>query len=65
MAKIAVIGAAGRMGRHLVSNILKTPGMSLAGAMEHPASEFLGCDAASVAGLPPCGVKITKNSKKS
>lgn len=59
MAKIAVIGAAGRMGRHLVTNILKTPGMSLAGAMEHPASEFLGCDAASVAGLPPCGVKIT------
>lgn len=59
MAKITVIGAAGRMGRHLVTNILKTPGMSLAGAVEHPASEFLGCDAASVVGLPSCGVRIT------
>lgn len=59
MAKVTVIGAAGRMGRRLVTNILSTPGMSLAGAVEYPASEFLGCDAASVAGLSACGVKIT------
>ena len=59
MAKITVIGAAGRMGRHLVTTILSTPGMSLAGAVEHPASEFLDRDAAVVAGLPACGVKIT------
>ena len=59
MAKITVIGAAGRMGRHLVTTILSTPGMSLAGAVEHPASEFLDRVGAVVAGLPACGVKIT------
>jgi len=61
MANITVIGAAGRMGRRLVTNILATPGMNLAGALEWSGSEFIGCDAASVAGLPSCGVKITAN----
>ncbi len=59
MADVVVVGAAGRMGRRLVANVLNTPGMSLAGAVEWSGSEFIGCDAASVAGLPPCGVKIT------
>ena len=59
MADVVVIGAAGRMGRRLVANVLNTPGMTLAGAVEWSGSEFIGCDAASVAGLSPCGVKIT------
>ena len=59
MAEVTVIGAAGRMGRRLVANILSTPGMNLAGAVEWSGSPLIGCDAASVAGLAPCGVKIT------
>ena len=61
MADVVVVGAAGRMGRRLVANVLNTPGMRLAGAVEWSGSEFLGCDAASVAGLPPCGVKIVSS----
>ena len=59
MAKVAIIGAAGRMGRLLVSNVLEHPGMSLAGALEHPACPFVGKDAAEVAGYPAAGVLIT------
>ena len=59
MAKVAIIGAAGRMGRLLVSNVLEHPGMSLAGALEHPACPFIGKDAAEVAGHPAAGVAIT------
>ena len=40
MAKVTVIGAAGRMGRRLVTNILSTPGMSLAGAVSIPLPNF-------------------------
>ncbi len=61
MTGLAIVGAAGRMGRRLVANALSTPGMSLAGAVEHPACPFLGQDAAVVAGLPPCGVKIVSS----
>ena len=61
MSKVTVIGAAGRMGRRLVANILSTPGMSLAGAVEWSGSPMIGCDAAATAGLQPCGVKITAN----
>lgn len=61
MADVVVVGAAGRMGRRLVANILSTPGMTLAGAVEWSGSEFIGCDAASVAGLPSCGVKIVSS----
>jgi len=59
MAKVAVIGAGGRMGRMLVTNVLNTPGMSLAGALEFPGSPLVGTDAATLAGLAPCGVLIT------
>src|SRR5215468_4764449 len=47
--KIAVVGAAGRMGQMLVRRISATEGMSLAGASE-------------AAGLEACGVKIIGDS---
>ena len=43
--KIAVVGAAGRMGQMLVRRIAATEGMSLAGASESPNSNAIGRDA--------------------
>ena len=59
MIKVAVIGAAGRMGRRLVANITETEGMELSGALEIKDSPFLHQDAGVVAGLNPLNVKIS------
>jgi 4-hydroxy-tetrahydrodipicolinate reductase len=60
--KIAVVGAAGRMGQMLVRRIAATEGVSLAAASEQPGSAALGRDAGEVAGLDACGVKIVGDS---
>jgi len=61
MLKIIVIGAAGRMGRHLVSCITKANDMTLSGAIEYSESPFLNQDAGTVAGISPVEIKITSN----
>ena len=59
MTRIAITGAAGRMGRALVAACAEAgDGLRLAAALEHPASEALGRDAGEVAGLGPLGVPI-------
>src|SRR5918996_616029 len=60
--KIAVVGAAGRMGQMLVRRIAATEGMSLAGASESPTGNAIGRDVGEVAGLEACGVKIVGDS---
>jgi 4-hydroxy-tetrahydrodipicolinate reductase len=57
--RIAVLGAAGRMGQALIRNVAATPGCVLAGALEAKGSPALGQDAGEVAGLEPLGVAIT------
>jgi 4-hydroxy-tetrahydrodipicolinate reductase len=47
MIRVVISGAAGRMGRHLISNIVSSGDMTLAGATEREGSEFLGMDAGS------------------
>ena len=59
MLKVVVIGAAGRMGRFLVANIMAAPDMELAGAVEIPACPFVGSDAGMLAGCGEAGVAIT------
>ncbi len=61
MIKTVVIGAAGRMGRRLVANIMESGELTLAGAVEYEASPFLGQDAGVVAGVAPAGVAITSD----
>ena len=61
MIWIIIAGAAGRMGRRLVANIVESEDLALAGATERPGSEFLGLDAGAVAGVRPLGVGITEN----
>jgi 4-hydroxy-tetrahydrodipicolinate reductase len=49
--KIAVAGAAGRMGQMLIREIARTEGASLSGALEGPGSTMLGREAGEVAGV--------------
>ena len=59
MIKVAVIGAAGRMGRRLVANLMASDVLELSGALEYPGSPFTGQDSGIVAGCGSSGVPIT------
>lgn len=58
---IAVMGAAGRMGRMLVHEITMTDGCRLSGATDHTGSAHLGADAGVLCGLTPLGVPIEED----
>jgi 4-hydroxy-tetrahydrodipicolinate reductase len=49
--KIAVAGAAGRMGQMLIREIARTEGCTLAGALENAGSNAIGREAGEVAGV--------------
>ena len=50
MTRIAITGAAGRMGRSLIEACQQTDGLDLTVALEHPDSSLLGSDAGELAG---------------
>ncbi|MEK1855897.1 MAG: 4-hydroxy-tetrahydrodipicolinate reductase [Phyllobacterium sp.] len=60
--RLAVVGAAGRMGQTLIRVIQATPGAILAGAIERPGSPHIGRDAGELAGIGPLGVPITDDA---
>jgi 4-hydroxy-tetrahydrodipicolinate reductase len=60
--RLAVVGAAGRMGQTLIRVIQATPGAILAGAIERPGSPHIGRDAGELAGIGPLGVLITDDA---
>lgn len=60
--KIAVMGAAGRMGRELVRAIAAQPGCSVSGATEAAGSSALGKDIGELAGLDRIGVAVTSDA---
>ncbi len=62
MIRVAIVGAAGRMGRMLVAQVLRDPELTLSGALESPACTLLGQDAGIVAGEAACGLKICSDS---
>jgi 4-hydroxy-tetrahydrodipicolinate reductase len=62
-AKVVVAGAAGRMGRALLREVLKAPGLMLAGAFERADSAFVGADAAALAGMEPVGLKVAPDAE--
>ena len=59
MTRIAIIGAAGRMGRNLVQACAATEGVTLTQAVEQSASPFIGNDAGLVAGIEAQSVNIS------
>lgn len=56
--RIAIPGAAGKMGKMIVKVIAETPSTELVAAVERPGSLHLGQDAGLVAGLGQLGVPI-------
>ena len=59
MTRIAIVGAAGRMGRTLIQAIDAVEGAELTVATERPDSSLLGADAGELAGIGKNGVAIT------
>jgi len=56
--RVAVTGAAGRMGSQLVRLFHEAPGATLVAAAEHPDNPAVGRDAGELAGVGPLGVPI-------
>lgn len=56
--RVGVAGAAGRMGRTLVSMCASDPGLVLAAALEHADSPHLGADPGPLAGVEATGLAI-------
>jgi 4-hydroxy-tetrahydrodipicolinate reductase len=58
MTRIAITGAAGRMGRSLIEACHQTAGVEVTVALEHPDSSLLGSDAGDLVGIGKLGVLI-------
>lgn len=58
--KIAVVGAAGRMGRMIIESTLKDSEATLVSAIDQPGTPALGKDAGELVGTP-CGVLVTSD----
>jgi 4-hydroxy-tetrahydrodipicolinate reductase len=56
---IAVMGAAGRMGRELVRAVTTAEGCRVSGGIEPEGSPFVGQDIGTLAGLEPFGIAVT------
>jgi len=61
MIRVAVVGAAGRMGRNLIQAVTEAEGMELTVATEHPESSLLGADAGELAGVGRNKVEVHSN----
>ncbi len=57
--KIAINGAAGRMGRCLIQAVEQTDGLELSAAIDRADSSLIGADAGEVAGVGKLGVAIS------
>jgi len=60
--KIAVMGAAGRMGRELVRAIAAAPGCIVSGGTEASGNPCVGRDIGEVAGIEPTGTRISDDA---
>jgi len=58
MTRIAIAGAAGRMGRTLIQAAAQTPDLQIAAAFERADSPALGADVGQLAGIPTVGVAV-------
>jgi 4-hydroxy-tetrahydrodipicolinate reductase len=60
--KLAIVGAAGRMGRELGKIVTDTPGCALAGGIEAAGSPHIGADYGSLLGFAASGVMISDDA---
>ena len=59
--KVAIVGAAGRMGGRLIQAVVAADGLELVGATERPGHPRIGTDAGLLAAVGELGVKISDN----
>lgn len=59
MFKVAVLGAAGRMGRAVLQCIFESSDLKVVGAVTEPKDPLLGRDAGELVGAAPAGVPLT------
>lgn len=59
--KIAINGAAGRMGRCLIQAVEQTEGLALSAAIDRADSSLIGADAGEVAGVGKLGIAISSD----
>ncbi len=64
MIRVAVLGAAGRMGKTLIQAVHAAEGMELAAATEQPDSTLVGVDAGELAGVGTLGVMVSHSLTK-
>jgi 4-hydroxy-tetrahydrodipicolinate reductase len=57
--RIAILGATGRMGRAIIQAASLNPQVTLTAALDRTGNPLLGQDAATQAGLSPCGVTVS------
>jgi 4-hydroxy-tetrahydrodipicolinate reductase len=61
MTRIAITGAAGRMGKALIEAVVASPDVTLTGAVVRPDSTLMGVDAGELAGVGKVGVSVVGN----
>ncbi len=61
MTRIAIVGAAGRMGRNLIQAVYDAEDKDLGAAIERPDSSLLGSDAGELAGVGKLGISVVDN----
>jgi 4-hydroxy-tetrahydrodipicolinate reductase len=61
MIKVAVSGAAGRMGGRVITAVKEDPELELSGGLERPGHQYVGLDAGLAAGCGALGIAITDN----
>ncbi|OEC42487.1 4-hydroxy-tetrahydrodipicolinate reductase [Pseudomonas sp. 1D4] len=64
MRRIAVMGAAGRMGKTLIEAVQQNPGAGLTAAIDRPDSTLVGADAGELAALGRIGVPLSGDLAK-
>ena len=64
MTRIAILGAAGRMGRMLAQATLQTEGAELGAAIVRPGSSLIGADMGELIGVGKCGVVLSDSLDK-
>ena len=56
--RVAVIGAAGRMGRALIQAVTESEGVTLSAAIDRPGNSLIGSDAGELAAIGKLGVTV-------
>ena len=59
MMRVAVVGAAGRMGRNLIQAVSQHSELELTAATERPDADMIGLDAGELAGVGRLNVPIS------